>query len=316
MNKTAFLFPGQGAQYVEMGKDFFNTFIICRKTYEEANDVLGMDIAGICFNGPEEELLKTENTQPAILTTSVAILRVLRQEGFSCEFTAGLSLGEYSALVNAESIDFSDAVRLVRNRGVYMQKAVPLGVGKMGAIVGLHRDKILEMIKQVSAVGLVEVANYNTPEQVVLSGEAQAVKSAVKLAKEWGAKKALLLPVSAPFHCSMLEPAGKRLKTDLESININDPMIPLINNVDAKIITEKELIISSLVRQVSNSVLWQDSVELMLDKGVRTFIEIGPGTVLSNFVRAIAANLQVDVISESVGDLEGLKRVRELLCKT
>ena len=313
MKKTAFLFPGQGAQYVEMGKDFYHTYPISRQAFEEASDKLGVNISNICFNGPDEDLLKTENTQPAILTTSIAILRALRQEGFSCDFTAGLSLGEYSALVNAEAIGFSDAVSLVRNRGVYMQQAVPYGIGKMGAVVGLHRDKIMELIKYTREDGLIEVANYNTPEQIVLSGEAKAIKNAIKKAKEWGAKKALLLPVSAPFHCSLLKPAGEMLKADLENINFDDPKIPLINNVDAKIITEKEQIVPSLVRQVSNSVLWQDSVELMIDKGVRTFIEIGPGTVLSNFVKAIAANLQVEVISESVGDLEGLKIISKLL---
>lgn len=313
MDKTAFLFPGQGAQYVEMGRDFYNEYSIVRQVYEEASDNLGVDISDICFNGPDEDLLKTENTQPAILTTSIAILRVLEQEGFSCDYTAGLSLGEYSALVNAESIDFSDAVKLVRNRGIYMQQAVPRGVGKMGAIVGLQHDEIIELIKYSEGYGVVEVANYNTPEQIVLSGETKAIKTAIKKAKELGAKKALLLPVSAPFHCSLLKPAGEMLKGDLENINFILPKIPLINNVDAQIITETSQIISSLVRQVSNSVLWRHTIELMLDKGVRTFVEIGPGTALSNFVKAIAANLQVEVNSESVGDLESLKLVNQIL---
>lgn len=313
MNKTAFLFPGQGAQYVEMGKDFYKGFSVSRQVYEEANDKLGVDISDICFNGPDEDLLKTENTQPAILTTSIAILRVLQSEGFTCDYTAGLSLGEYSALVNADTIDFSDAVKIVRNRGVYMQKAVPHGVGKMGAIIGLERDRIMQLVELVKEDGLIQVANYNTPEQVVLSGEAQAIKSAMKKAKELGAKKALLLPVSAPFHCSMLEPAGEMLKADIESISFRNPKIKFINNVDAKIVTDKDQISSSLVRQVSKSVLWQDSVELMIDKGVRTFIEIGPGTSLSSFVKIIAANRQVEVISESIGDIGGLKAISESL---
>ena len=312
MSKTAFLFPGQGAQYVGMGKDFYNTYFISRQTYEEANDVLGIDLSGTCFNGPDDELLKTENTQPSILTTSIAILRALQKEGFSCDFTAGLSLGEYSALVNAEAINFCDAVKLVRNRGAYMQQAVPFGTGKMGAIIGLSRDKVLKLINQVKDIGLLEVANYNTPEQIVLSGETQAIKDAVKLAKEWGAKKALLLPVSAPFHCSLLAPSGELLRVDLEKIKFNTPRIPLVNNVDAKVITGKDQIIPSLIRQVSNSVLWQDSIELMILNGVNTFVEIGPGTVLSNFVNAIAAECRVNVISVSVENLEGLK----LACQT
>ncbi|NLZ54223.1 MAG: ACP S-malonyltransferase, partial [Thermoanaerobacteraceae bacterium] len=230
MRKTAFLFPGQGAQYVEMGKDFYYAYSISRQTFEEASENLGIDISNICFNGPDEDLLKTENTQPAILTTSIAILRAIQKEGFSCDYTAGLSLGEYSALVNAEAIEFSDAVRVVRNRGIYMQQAVPYGLGKMGAIVGLDRDKIMELIEETRKDGLIEVANYNTPEQVVLSGEAKAIKNAVRKAKQWGAKKALLLPVSAPFHCSLLKPAAEMLQVDLESINYKDPKIPLINN--------------------------------------------------------------------------------------
>ena len=315
MSKTAFLFPGQGAQYVGMGKDFYNTYLSSRQTFEEANDVLGINISDICFNGPDDELLKTENTQPSILATSIAILRVLQNEGFSCDFTAGLSLGEYSALVNTEAIKFCDAVKLVRNRGVYMQQAVPIGIGKMCAIIGLHKEKISELIKQLKDDGLIEVANYNTSEQIVLSGEAQVIKNAVKLAKEYGAKKALLLPVSAPFHCSLLAPAGEMLRVDLASIEFTTPKIPLISNVDAKVINEKDQITSSLVRQVSNSVLWKDSIELMISKGVRIFVEIGPGTVLSNFVNSIAAECKVSVVSISVGDLSGLKLVGEIIDK-
>jgi len=313
MDKIAFIFPGQGAQYVGMGKDFFDSYPIARKTYEEANDILGLNIGDICFEGPEEKLLLTENTQPAVLTTSIAILKVLQQERFKCDYTAGLSLGEYSALVNAESIEFSQAVRLVRNRGIYMQQAVPNGVGKIGAIVGLSSDKLANVLANVKKEGVIEVANYNTPEQIVISGETNVVKSAIKKAKELGARKALLLPVSAPFHCRLLESAGKLLEKDLDGICFNEPKLPVVNNVDAKIITNKNEICSSLIRQVCHSVLWQQSIELLLEEGVRKFIEIGPGTTLSNFVKVIALNLQIEIQSESVGDLEGMERARELL---
>lgn len=313
MSKIAFIFPGQGAQYVGMGKDFYNTCEIARQTFEEANDRLGLNIAQICFEGPEEELMLTENTQPAILTTSIAILRVLQQESFLCDYTAGLSLGEYSALVNAEALDFSDAVEIVKKRGTYMQQVVPNGVGGMGAIVGLTNDAIATVLEYAKKEGLIEIANYNTPEQVVLSGEKKAVKSALRKAKELGARKALPLPVSAPFHCRLLKPAGELLRTELEKARFYNPKIPLVDNVDAKVITDKDQIISSLIRQVSNSVLWQQSVELLISKGVRTFIEIGPGTTLSNFVKAIALNLQVDVQSVSVSSLEELEKAKELL---
>ncbi|NLA85196.1 MAG: ACP S-malonyltransferase [Clostridiales bacterium] len=306
MGKVAFLFPGQGAQYVGMGKVFYKSYSIARQTYEEANEKLGFDIAKICFEGPEDELLLTENTQPAILTTSIAILRVLQQKGLTSDFTAGLSLGEYAALVNAGALDFSDAVKLVRNRGIYMQQAVPNGMGKMGAIVGLTPDKIEKVLEQAREEGIIEVANFNTPEQIVVSGEKRAVKRALKKAKELGARKALPLLVSAPFHCSLLKPAGELLKKDLDEIDLHDPKIPVVSNVDAKVVTDKKEVYASLIRQVSNSVLWQQSVELLLKEGVAKFIEIGPGTTLSNFVKAIAENMKMEVESESIGDLEML----------
>lgn len=313
MNKIAFIFPGQGAQYVGMGKDFYDNYHIARQTYEEANSILNYSLSDICFNGPEEDLMLTENTQPAILTTSIAILRVLQEEGFSCDYTAGLSLGEYSALINAGSIEFAQAVKLVKNRGTYMQQAVPNGVGRMGAIVGLSTNQIEKIIDYSRDYGLVQVANYNTNEQIVLSGEKKAVRTALKKAKEIGARKALPLPVSAPFHCSLLESAGKLLDNDLKRIDFKDPIIPFISNVNAEIVTDKEEISKHLIKQVSNTVLWRQSVELLIDKGVRTFIEIGPGTTLSNFVKAIAANLEIEIQSESVGDLEGLEKARNLL---
>ncbi len=309
MKKTAFLFPGQGAQYVGMGKDFYDNYSIARQTYEDANNVLGYRISDICFEGSDEELMLTENTQPAILTTSIAMLRVLEQKGLSCDYTAGLSLGEYSALINAGSLEFSQAVELVKNRGMYMQQAVPSGVGRMGAVVGLSIEEINDIIEYSKEYGVIQVANYNTHEQIVLSGEKKAVSTALKKAKELGARKALPLPVSAPFHCSLLEPAGELLCIDLKRIDFKNPIIPFVSNVTAETVTGKEKIPYYLVKQVSNSVLWCQSVELLLANGVRKFIEIGPGTTLSNFVKSISSDLNIEVFSDSISDLEGLNRV-------
>lgn len=315
MNKVAFIFPGQGAQYVGMGKDFYDNYPIAKQTYEEANSVLNYSLSDICFNGPEEDLMLTENTQPAILTTSIAILRVLQEEGFFCDYTAGLSLGEYSALINAGSIEFAQAVKLVKNRGIYMQQVVPNGVGRMGAIVGLSSNQIEDIIEYSKGYGLIQVANYNTNEQIVLSGEKKAVNAALKKAKELGARKALPLLVSAPFHCSLLEPAGELLSNDLKKIDFKKPTIPFIPNVNAETVTDNENISHYLIKQVSNTVLWRQSIEVLIDRGVKIFIEIGPGTTLSNFVKAIAANQGVNIISESVSDIEGLNKAIEILNK-
>lgn len=309
MDKVAFIFPGQGAQFVGMGKDFYDNFEIAKDTYNLADELLCYKLTDICFNGPEEDLMLTENTQPAILATSVAILKVLQSAGLSCDYTAGLSLGEYSALINAGAMKFTETVKLVRNRGIYMQQVVQNGFGRMGAIVGLSDGHIKDIIKQSRDYGLIQIANYNTYEQIVLSGEKKAVNYAIKKAKESGARKALPLPVSAPFHCKLLEPAGLMLKRDLQNIDIKNTIMPFISNVSAGIVTEKDKIKQHLVRQVSNPVLWRQTIELLLNKDVNIFIEIGPGTTLSNFIKAIAEYNKINVISESIGDIEGLHKV-------
>lgn len=307
MGKTAFVFPGQGSQYIGMGKEIADNFKIAKTTFEEASDCLHLDMEKLCFEGPDEELIKTENTQPAILTTSIAILRAMEELGIDCDITAGLSLGEYGSLVKSNVFAFSDAVKLVKKRGKYMQEAVPLGVGVMAAILGLERAELENCLNSCSQYGIVEAANFNSPGQIVISGEIEAVKIAVKKALELGAKKAVLLPVSAPFHCSLLKPAGEKLKEDLLNLNINSPKIPVVTNAEAKILNCKSKVIDSLVNQVSKSVLWQDSVELMIENDVDTFIEIGPGKTLASFIKRIGKNFDKKINIYSIEDMSSLK---------
>ncbi|ABY94942.1 [acyl-carrier-protein] S-malonyltransferase [Thermoanaerobacter thermohydrosulfuricus] len=284
--KVAFIYPGQGAQYAGMGKEIYQKYQEAREIFERADEALGFSISELCFEGPEEELMKTENTQPAILTVSVALTKVLQKRGIKAEVTAGLSLGEYSSLVLAEALDFEDAVRLVKNRGKYMQEVVPQGVGTMAAILGLENEVVEEICRTVSQVGIVEPANYNCPGQLVISGEVKAVEKAVELAKEKGAKRAVVLAVSAPFHCSMLKKAGELLERDLEKIEIKDLKIPVVSNVTADY-ASKDQVKDLLIKQVSHPVLWEQSVKRMIEDGVDTFVEIGPGKTLTGFVKKI-----------------------------
>ncbi len=309
MNRVAFIFPGQGAQYVGMGKDFFDNFPIVKTVFEEVSDEINIDMKKLCFEGPENELVKTENTQPAILATSIAILRVLEEEGISCDITAGLSLGEYASLVKSNVFSFKDAIKLVQKRGKYMQNEVPIGVGTMAAILGLDREQLKLCIENSKRHGIVEAANYNCPGQIVISGEIKAVEATVKRAKEVGAKKAVLLPVSAPFHCSLLKGAGEKLQKDLEKLNINEPEIPVVTNVSAKVLSSKLEVIPSLVNQVSKSILWEDSISLMIDEGVRTFIEIGPGKILSSLVKRIAENKETEVNIYNVENMDNFEQL-------
>lgn len=312
-NKLAFIFPGQGSQYVGMGKDFYENFTEARKVFDEANEILDMDLSGLCFNGNEDELQKTENTQPAILTTSIAMQKVMQSKGIDCEYTAGLSLGEYTSLVVSGSLEFKDAVKIVKNRGKFMQEAVPLGIGGMAAILSLDRDKIPIIIEKSKDFGKVEVANYNSPEQIVLSGEIEGLKKACEEAEKLGAKKTILLSVSAPFHSSLLAPAGEKLKAQLDLIEVKDTKKKFISNVDGFLLTNKNQIKAKLVNQVSSSVLWQQSVEYMINSGVDTFVEIGPGRSLSGFVKRIGKNMKRKIKTLNVSNLENFNETIEYL---
>lgn len=301
-----FIFPGQGSQHAGMGKDLADNFPAARMVFEEADDALGMNLASLCFEGPEEDLKLTANTQPAILTASVAALRVVEQEtGLVPSYVAGHSLGEYSALVCSRALSFADAVRTVRQRGTFMQEAVPVGQGAMAAVIGLEGE-ILEEVCRAAAQGeVVSPANFNSPGQVVIAGHAAAVGRAVELAKEKGAKRALLLPVSAPFHCALMVLAGERLKEVLAKISVDPLKYPVVTNVEAAPNSDSGRVRELLVRQVSAPVRWDDSVRMMLGLGVDRFVEIGPGKVLSGLVKRIAKGAAVQNV-EDAASLKGL----------
>src|SRR5277367_3060032 len=283
----AFLFPGQGAQAVGMGKDLAEKYPIARQTFEEADEALGYKLSQLCFEGPEEQLRLTEITQPAILTASVAAWRVVNEKGLRPAFVAGHSLGEYSAHVAAGTLSFADAVRTVRNRGKYMQEAVPVGVGAMAAILGMEFEKVAAVCRDASQGEVCEPANINSPEQIVISGHTAAVERAAKLADERGAKRAKLLPVSAPFHCSLMKPAQDRLAADLSSIAFAKPAVSVVCNADAALVEDANRSRDALIRQVTSSVKWDQSMRVLIAHGVRTFVEVGPGKVLCGLMRQI-----------------------------
>ncbi|HEY7097553.1 MAG TPA: ACP S-malonyltransferase [Terriglobales bacterium] len=286
-NSIAFLFPGQGSQSVCMGMELSEKYPAARRVFDEADDALGYKLSQLCFEGPEDQLRLTEITQPAILTTSVAAWRVLEERGLKPAFVAGHSLGEYSAHVAAGTLSFADAVRTVRNRGKYMQEAVPVGVGAMAAILGMHADKVVAVCEDAAQGEVCQAANLNSPEQVVISGNTAAVERATQLADERGAKRAKILPVSAPFHCSLMKPAQDRLAADLNNLSFADPRIPVVCNVDAALVTDAVHSRDALIRQVTSSVRWEQSMHLLIAQGVQTFVELGPGKVLCGLMRQI-----------------------------
>jgi [acyl-carrier-protein] S-malonyltransferase len=283
----AFLFPGQGSQAVGMGKDLFERYPIARQTFEEADEALGYKLSRLCFEGPEDQLRLTEITQPAILTVSVAALRTLETRIPKACYVAGHSLGEYSAHVASGTMTFADAVRTVRNRGKYMQEAVPVGAGAMAAILGMSEEKVAGVCRDAAQGEVCELANINSPEQIVISGNAAAVERATKLADERGAKRAKLLPVSAPFHCSLMKPAQDRLEADLNALQLQKPVYPVACNVDAELVTDELHAHDTLIRQVTGSVKWERCMGLLIAQGVQTFVEVGPGKVLSGLMRQI-----------------------------
>lgn len=304
MGKVALVFPGQGAQYVGMANDIYNNDDIAKKIIDEAERSVGINLKKIMFEGSDEELAKTENTQPAIVTHSIALFESLKDKiDLKYDACLGLSLGEYSALVAADAMDFNDAVAVVKKRGKYMQESVPLGKGTMAAILGLDREKVNEVIEQVDN-GIIEVANYNSPGQIVISGETGTVKDSISLFKENGAKKAVVLNVSAPFHSSMLEPAGLKLKKELDDIKLRKCKVSVVSNVNADYYTDnyKDLLVS----QVSSSVLWEDSIEKLINEGFDTFIEIGPGKVLKGFINKISKKNKVDTKVYNIDNMKSM----------
>ena len=293
MGKLAFLFPGQASQYPGMGRELAANHPAARSVFDEADRALGFSVTELCFTGSEEALKLTANTQPAILTVSVAAYRVLEENGVQPAFVAGHSLGEFSALVATGGLEFSDAVRLVRHRGEYMQTAVPEGVGAMAAILGLAPAQVAGICRKAADGQVVAPANLNSPEQTVISGHAEAVKRAVELASAGGAKRAVMLPVSAPFHSSLMKPAAERLEMDLRAIEFHTLRVPLVNNADAELITSGDEAREGLIRQVTLPVRWEESVRELIDQGVNTFVEVGPGRVLTGLLRQIDRSIHV-----------------------
>ncbi len=305
MKSIAFLFPGQGSQSVGMGRELYDNFSLARQVFEEADDALLFSVSKVCFQGPEETLKLTENTQPAILTTSIACLKVIQNEkGLAPQLTAGHSLGEYSALVASGALGFSDAVRVVRLRGRFMQEAVPVGEGAMVAVLGMDREEIERLCEEAEEEEVLAAANYNSPGQIVLSGHRKAVERAVEKVRQKG-KKAVLLPVSAPFHSPLMKGAGDRLAKELEPILVEDLKVPVVTNVEAEINAVKERVKPLLVSQVSSPVRWEESMRRMVREGIERVIEVGPGKVLSGLMKRIDPKIETG----NIEDIQTLKKI-------
>ncbi len=299
--RIAFVFPGQGSQTVGMGRAFVETFPEAAARFKVASDALGLDVARLCFTGPEDALALTGNTQPAILTASMAALAGLEERGIKPDFVAGHSLGEYSALVCAGGLDFSAAVRIVRKRGEFMQEAVPAGAGAMAAVIGLPVEAVEAVCREAAGAGVVEVANLNAPEQVVIAGERAAVERATGIAKAKGAKRVVPLPVSAPFHCRLMRPAAERLREVLATVRFRDLRVPCVTNVDAAPVRTAAEVAEALVRQVAAPIRWVEGVERLLREGVDTFVEVGPGKVLTGLIRRIAPAARTLPVEDMAG---------------
>ena len=311
MGKLAFLFPGQASQYPGMGRELAANHPAARSVFDEADRALGFSVSELCFSGSEDALKLTANTQPAILTVSVAAYRVLAENGVQPAFVAGHSLGEFSALVAAGGLEFTDAVRLVRRRGEYMQSAVPEGVGAMAAILGLAPAQVAGICRQAADGQVVAPANLNSPEQTVISGHAEAVKRAVELASAGGAKRAVMLPVSAPFHSSLMQPAAVRLEVDLRTTAFHTLRVPLVNNADAELITSGDEAREGLIRQVTLPVRWEESIRELIDQGVNTFVEVGPGRVLTGLLRQIDRSIHVFNVEDEKSLRSTLERLAQ-----
>jgi [acyl-carrier-protein] S-malonyltransferase len=311
-SRIAFLFPGQGSQSVGMGKDLAENYPVARETFEEADEALGYKLSEVCFEGPDEKLKLTEITQPAILAVSVAAWRVLQEKGLRPDFVAGHSLGEYSAHVAAGTLAFTDAVRTVRNRGHYMQEAVPVGVGAMAAILGMPAEQVIQIAADAAQGEVCHAANINSPEQIVISGNTGAVERAIKLATDRGAKKAVSLPVSAPFHCSLMQPAQDRLAADLAELNFQNPACPVVCNIDAAEVTSGNAARAALIRQVTGTVQWEPSVRLLIDQEVELFIEVGPGKVLWGLMRQIDRSKTCVTVGDAASLQKTLERIAAL----